>query len=462
MTDRNDFLFRFSECLFSELVKGSVSLYRALDSFVYYQKYSYDKEKANLEQLKTLTDKILSIVYNPHIKVETNEIIQRSELSGKLSHDSFSETMRDPRLWKEKRGSMVPEYVHTVETIDSIDTYENRFICLLVSEIYEDVKSLLDDLAPSMESIEEHYQNKTLTFGEFSMIRDMQKRDYPYSSFVFDNMGEADEIESLAGKVNRRVKNLKGTEFYKLVSRHAISRNVIPTNILIHDNLYSYCYRYYVSNYMREEKEDRKRQVLYFNYVLVCLLLGLRKKGILTEGNSSFLLDNGVLSVSLDHLVYGPFQMEVCSDSKDLSVMIRVVLSLDNGETRESGYSLLVRDIYTQNNKEQIKRIKAEKENEGYRFILVTGNNIVKDYDSVLTLSFHRQDGEKKISDLLSAMTVLMDGDRKLFSGYCPVCGHRHVRFDGMDYVCKDCNSRYVISDVGGRSLLWIESLRRE
>lgn len=462
MTDRNDFLLRFSESLFSELSKGSVSLYRALDSFSYSESYNYDREKRNLEQLKTLTDKILSIVYNPHIKVETNEIIQRSELSGKLSHESFSETMRDPRLWKEKRGSMVPEYVHTVETIDSIDTYENRFICLLIDEVYQDVSRILEDLAPSMESIEEHYQNKSLTFGEFSPIRDLEKREYPYAAFVFSGKGDADEVYLLASKINRRVKNLKGTEFYKLVSKHVVMRNVMPTNILIHDKLYSYCYRYYVSHYMREEKEDYKRQVLYFNYVLSLLLLGLKKKGILKEEESCFSSTDGVLSVSLSGLDYGPFSFSVESDPSELSMIVRVVLTLDNKETRESRYALLVRNVYSENSKEKIIRKRREKEKDGCRFVLVTGNNIVKDYDSVLTLSYHRPDTEKRIIDLLSSMMVLMDGDRKLFSDYCPVCGHRHVRYDGMDYVCQDCHSRYVISDVGGRSLLWIESLRRE
>ena len=40
--------------------------------------------------------------------------------------------MLDAKLWKEKSGEMVPEYVHSVETIDSIHTYENRFIALLI------------------------------------------------------------------------------------------------------------------------------------------------------------------------------------------------------------------------------------------------------------------------------------------------------------------------------------------
>ena len=109
MTDSKDFLVNFTELMKTEIGKAPIGLYHALDSFSYSEPYHFEEEMKRLEELKTVSDKILSIVYNPHIKVETNEIIQRSELAGKLSHDSFSDTMRDPKLWKEKNGKMVPE-----------------------------------------------------------------------------------------------------------------------------------------------------------------------------------------------------------------------------------------------------------------------------------------------------------------------------------------------------------------
>ena len=93
MTDSKDFLVNFTELMKTEIGKAPIGLYHALDSFSYSESYHFEEEMKRLEELKTVSDKILSIVYNPHIKVETNEIVQRSELSGKLSHESFSDTM---------------------------------------------------------------------------------------------------------------------------------------------------------------------------------------------------------------------------------------------------------------------------------------------------------------------------------------------------------------------------------
>ena len=211
MTDSKDFLVNFTELMKTEIGKAPIGLYHALDSFSYSEPYHFEEEMKRLEELKTVSDKILSIVYNPHIKVETNEIIQRSELAGKLSHDSFSDTMRDPKLWKEKSGKMVPEYVHTVETIDSIDTYENRFISLLIYEINDDIEATLDNLTPMVESLEEHYQNNQFTFGSYSPMRDRRKKTYPYASFFLKGNGSKEELLSLARKIKRRSKNLKGT-----------------------------------------------------------------------------------------------------------------------------------------------------------------------------------------------------------------------------------------------------------
>ena len=58
-------------------------------------------------KLKEVLDKITSIVFRPHIKSSTEEIIQRSELSSSLSVQSFNDTIKDTKLWKNKRGEMI-------------------------------------------------------------------------------------------------------------------------------------------------------------------------------------------------------------------------------------------------------------------------------------------------------------------------------------------------------------------
>lgn len=462
MTDSKDFLVNFTELMKMEAGKNSVGLYGALSDVKYSEDYRYDEEIKRLKELKEVSDKILSILYHPAIKVETNEIIQRSELSGKLSHDSFSLTMRDPKLWKEKNNQMVPEYVHTVETIDTIDTYENRFIALLIDSINDDIDVTLDNLSPMMESLEEHYQNKSLTFGAYSPLRDMRKKVYPYSSFFLKGKGNKDELLSLAKKIKRRSKNLKGTEFYQITSKHKISRNVMPTNILIHDKLYSYCYKYYVTHYKKEEGEERKRQILYFNYFLASFLSCAKSRNLTKEEDLKEVTfdEEGFLSFDTIYFLHYPFILKLEEDKENIGLKVQVEITFDERKD-SSSYYFLARERYNESNQAEVKAIK-DLVSSTSKFILVTANNILKDYDSTLTLSYHRKDNEQLLEDVLSSMTILFEANKELYSGFCPVCGHNHIRYDGDSYHCQDCHSSYVISKIDQTDLLWVRTLRKE
>ncbi len=460
MTDSKDFLIDFTENVKKEIGKGPIGFYHAFETLNYVKPYHFDEEKNRLEELKRVTDKILSILYHPAIQATTSEIVQRSELSGKLSHESFSDTMRDPRLWKEKNNAMVPEYVHTVETVDNLDIYENRFLSLLIDELDEDISSTMDDMTPMVESLGEHYQSNLLTFGAYSSLRDMRRKYYPYSSFILKGNGSKEELYSQAKKLKRRIKNMKGSEFYALTSKHKISHAVHPTNILIHDKLYSYCYKYYVSHYKTTEKEDRKREVLYFNYFLTSFLYTLKRRKLLKEENlPPFSMDEeGMISFSSFSMEHYPFTITLHEDKENIALVIDVTLHYEKKDVTFS-YYLLTRERYTEKN---ISAIRSIQDKTSGKFILVTGNNLVKDYDSVLTFSYHKQKNEELLDDLLSSLTILISANKEVYTGLCPVCGKTHIHFDGNRYHCQECHSVYVMDELDSDTLLWVQSYGKE
>ena len=109
-------------------------VYKALKNnrIKFNDKYDFEETKKKLEEFNKVLDKVISIIYAPHIEVSTSEIVLRSEQAGRLSRESFFDTTRDTKLWKRKNHELTPEYVHTKENIDTIDNYENRFISLLL------------------------------------------------------------------------------------------------------------------------------------------------------------------------------------------------------------------------------------------------------------------------------------------------------------------------------------------
>ncbi len=461
MSDSMNFLMTFTASMKREIGKDPIGFYRAFHWFKYYEPYQFDEEMKKLEELKTVSDKILSILYHPAFHVDTNEIILRSEQAGKLSHDSFSDTMRDARLWKEKNHQMVPEYVHSVETIDSIDIYENRFISLLIDEIYEDLSSSLEDMTPMVESIGEHYQNNEFTLGKYSPIRDMRAKHYPYTSFILKRNGSKEELYASAKRIKRRMKNMKGTEFYSITSKHKISPSIRPTNILIHDKLYSYCYRYYVSHYKTKDTEERKNQILYFNYFFCSFLRLLKERGLLNEKNRpSLSFDNEeMMTFSPFSIKHEPFTIKFDQDKTHVALLIDVTLHFDKGN-RTCSYSLLCREKYSEKNVTSISSIRNQ--NKDKKFILITGNNLMKDYDSTITFSYRKKKNETLLDDLLSSFTILIDANKEFYTGVCPVCGRNEIRFDGEKYICQNCHTEYVMDKIASQNLLWIQSYRKE
>lgn len=462
MTDRKDFLVDFTCQMKEELRRAPIGLFDALDGFAYTEPYRFEEELSRLEQMKTVLDKILSILYHPAIKVETESIVKRSELSGKLSHESFMETMQDPKLWKEKRGSMVPEYVHTVETIDTIDIYENRFIAMLIKELEEDIALAEDDLSPLVESIEEHFQNKSLTFGTYSIVRNLRKEENDYPDFVKDREDQSKEdLINLVRKIHRRLRNMKSTEFFKITSKRPIKGNIIPTNILIHDRLYSYCYRYYVEHYKKDEKDERKDTIYYFNYVLASLLLTLKRKGILKKEEISSLTfdEEDILSFDSITLQDSRFTFTIEEDKKNLGLHILTTLSFDE-KKETSDYYLIIREKYSEKTKTSIHLLKEQMEKDNH-VILIVSNNLIKDFSSTLTLNIHKED-DGLLLDLLASLRLLVKGRKDIYQTLCPVCGTNHVRFDGNRYCCQNCNSVYTMGKIDQTEVVYLESIGKE
>lgn len=461
MADSKDFLVDFTDKLKNEIGNSPIGFYHVLDTLTYYEPYHFDEEKSKLDDLKKVSDKILSILYHPAFHAETSEVILRSELSGKLSHESFSDTMQDPKFWKEKNSRMVPEYVHTVETVDSIDIYENRFVSLLIDEINDDIDTSLDDMTPMVESFSEHYQNNQFTFGTYSPLRDMRKKYYPYTSFILKGNGSKEELYATAKRIKRRMKNMRGTEFYKITSKHEISHSIRPTNILIHDKLYSYCYRYYVSHYRSKDMEERKKQILYFNYFFISFLHLLKKRELIKEENMPILVfdKEDMVSFSSFSVEHYPFTLTFKEDKKNVALLVDVTLHYGKRDI-SSTYYLLCRDKYSEKNASSICSIRDE--NLDKRFILITLNNILKDYNSILTFSYRREKNEMLLDDLLSSMTILIDANKEFYTGFCPVCGKNEIRFDGEKYICQNCHSEYVMDKIDDDTLLWIQSYRKE
>lgn len=436
--------------------------------------YTYEDTYRHVKELKEVLDKITSIVFRPHIKSSTEEIILRSELSSSLSTQSFNDTIKDTKLWKNKRGEMTPEYVHSEEHIDTIVTYENSFISMLVDEINDELENLLNNLTPLVKSIEEVYEIKGINYGVHSLFNEFKPFTYPYDKSFMHERISTRKIFVLARKLFKRVKNIKASEFYRLTHKQHMDKDVLPTNILTHDRVYAYCYRFYLDNYQKVKEADLYRiDVYYYNYFLTLLFKFIidNKIGNTAKSKLSKLSLNKDERIMFDEISFkkGMFSFSIKQDIENLGIIVEVRLINKSirsdtkvSEDKVARYYILTAFTYSEVNQPLIDSLLKDKRDDYYDTILVSQNNTLLDFNNLLNISFYEDNNELLINNLIASFTMLFVSETEIYEDKCPVCGKKHVALHDKDYICEECKSRYSLFVVNDIEILWIKSFRRK
>ncbi len=451
--------------------KSFTNLYDALfnEKINLYKRFDYEDSYNRGLKIKEVLDKITSIVYRPHIKQESREIILRSELSPSLSTESFLKTMKDVKNWKYKGKDISPEYVHSLESYDSLITYENTFIALLVNEISAEIKDILSSLAPITLSIEEEFEVTGLTYGEFSLVNQFESRD-DLDLFSKESSYKV-RVYKLFKILEHKVKLIKNSELYKLnVTKIKKDRTIIPTNILLHDILYSYCYKFYKENYAFESEDKSLLNSYYYNYVFVSLIEYLAKNKI---GKTSFSNKANIYFDEANRIHFSTlaFKKDMFSflikeddnnfgfyiETRLIDKAIRVNTNVDN--SRRSLNYLLTSLEYSLENEANINLIMSSKK--GISKTLFTMNNSSGNYSNVLNLSLYKKNHDLLFKNYVNSLMLLVNADKELFISKCPVCGKSEITFDGFNYHCENCHATYSFNNTSENDYMWIKSFRR-
>ena len=448
--------------------------YLSLDKIKLVTKYDYNEALSSANTLKEVINKILSIIHKPHISSITNEVILRSELSSSISTESFIKTSKDVKLWKRKnvnsKRSLTPEYVYSVENIDTIDIYENRFISLLIDEINKEIKELVLNLSPLIESLEDHYETNVLSFGKTSIMNDLENKGYPINGLFLKAKANKALAYKEIRKLEKKIKLIKDSEFYKITSKTKINKNILATNILLHDPLYNYCYKFYKEHYLSKEEINSSLNIYYYNYILINFFNHLTKLNIAKTSLSnkaklyfdeSHRLRFSDLSAKKDifafRFIEDPNELGFKIEIKLINKAIRTDTKVNKTNFNSTYLLISYKETDTSliHSKEVLSKVDT---NSKY---LITQYALNGDYKDTILLSIYRDDNPLIIKNFLRSLVLLFDTDLDLFKSKCPICGKDEVIFDGFNYICKNCNSVFSINETIKGDVLWVKSLRR-
>ena len=393
-----------------------VSVYSGIENLetASLQGFSIDGDRELLSEISSVLSVIIAIIRHPHISNKEEETVLRIEQATRIEEDEFRRILQTPKLWRQHGLDMIPEQVYHYQYTDEIRIYENRFIGLLISMLDKELLKYSN-----------FYLSKLPTLGMAGVSLDDPA---------------VGEIITEIDRLRRKAQYLMNTSFYKEVSvGKPISKRIHPTNILIKDRLYCYCYRFYRKFVKYEDISDAKRDLCL--YYFIHLLGEIKKHGYYISDSSD---ENSLRFEGLEFLV----ELNMTDEGNlEMSVKWR------KDKSMEAVKHLL---IPTPQSGERL----TPSEREAYsEYLSVDFISLWELTDSFGVKIRESVPESALVSCWLESKTKTAFIDRGIYERYCPVCRGRDTEALGDGYICHNCGSEYEFVRIGSRDQAWFKKI---
>lgn len=377
------------------------------------QDISHQKDIEFFDEVSFILSVIASIISHPHLSNRGEDIIIRAELAGSIPADAFNQVVKEPILWKEQDAEMVPENVHYYQYTDELRIYENIFIGMLVTKLNQELSRYQEFYVSLIPSFEQNVDS-------------------------FD----ADEVQVALTKIRRLQRKLRyimNTHFYKEVSRVKMSfKGIQPTNILLKDRLYNFCFKFYRKFIKYEDREILLEDFRTYYYFMI--LKVFKSHGFCLDesksqrfNNLTFNFKDFIANVFIEENIPGIF-LDVTSNN--FTAKHHLLLNLDR--SNKDFTSNLDLDVCSTN------------------VISLWNLNSLTDLNNQL---FSNSLKELEIVDYwVMSKFKEIKGNQDMYERYCPVCRSRSIEINHDICTCSDCESIYTFKN---ETNIWFIRVRR-
>ena len=412
---------------FAKANKDASSFYAAVNDIEVstLQDKSFNSDIDFFDKINFILSVITSIIVHPHISNKGENIILRADQVHSLQNDMFLKTMQDASLWKHnKDNEMIPEQVHYYQNVDELRIYENIFVVMLVNMLNDELNKYKD-----------FYSTMILTLSNENVLSTSD-----------------DNVEVAFEKIDRllkRIRKIKQTYFYRTISKgeKPFIRYVTPTNILLKDRLYNFCFKFYRQFITYEDKDELASDFTSYYYMLIVQALNNLGFTLKDNSHSSLTLQNKAFQVivGLDKVYKGISFKVTYKNNKKVSAKHLLLVdhqsnfanATDNAKNIENGEYSSIESISIWN------RAYLEKE---------TINPIVQNPRSEKEL----------IKQFLDDKLTIVTGSNRLYTHYCPICKERSIDIDDVSQICtcSSCSSSYIF-DEKTEDTMWFIKIKR-
>lgn len=409
---------------FGKKHKDLDSFYKNIDNLplVSVQDLSFEKDIELFKELTFILSVILSIIAKPHLSHRRDEILARSGEVSAISEEDFQKTLRDSSIWKDQGNSkLLPEFLYYHQYEDDIKIYENIFIVHLVNEI-----ALIVD----------HYSSLYLSLLNSASITN--------GDLLLDDSAQLSAMDEL-NFVSRRIDLIKGSYFYKEVSRAKNKPKVFsPTNILLKDRLYNICFKFYKKMYVYDEENTLNNHL--FSYYFVLLLKLLHDKGFrITKNTHKIMNANNSITVP-DTISFSNDDYSIIVEGYSKSRMF-IFNYLDKGDTNSNEHHLYVEGDATLKN---IVIPQREERVFSIEYLSLWHRSVVTEDGRIEIMNQALENEVKMLEKVLDSHHHVVSGSKRIYSSYCPSCKGRNITELNGYYRCPDCGAIYKFLKAKG------------
>ncbi len=456
--------------------------------------------EGQIQEIEQCIPNLLKIVKKPKSFIKLYEEKVPIEIAKKINHKAISKLSMDSNDWYARTIINVkPKNVMSDLNEETIDLYENRFIC-----------SLTDKIAKLVASRRQYYKQQIKDQEDNSAIYAMGEeyhttREFPFfneinknAKYFSHNITFRDKLQAELDKtieVEKKIRSIKMSEFYMtLHKKKKVTDPIQKTNILMFEKNYKKAYKLWKSLNQYREEDVLKNDIIiseeelknhYFLYCFIIILSALHELDFAEKTGHKIIYKDNILQLEND------LKFVNVKNSKD-SIEIRLnkeYISLEYQDLTAEGkkdkflfYPNFVNfenmnrsevDAYTEqilNNLQDDDRysqitsiyslvsinmnICSENNvfsDKVYRRFYGIGNNYSQDENKenlknwggykrgILIITPSRlRDNLLKIEQVIN-YHILKGRNVSTFSRECPICGSKHIVNNGGNYICYSC-----------------------
>ena len=418
---------------------------------------------------------IQRIMSQPHLHVKYVKEIVKIQVANRLDSEGIRLTMRNPKLWENSENGPRPESVYMTLFEDEYAIYENRFIRLLVDEMFRYLSDTLKELTSSLGNLRAYLGSRLTAAATLHVSGEEEierSKTLDEKRVLVDSNDPIVETYYDIERLLKKVRNLKNASLYKACKGKPISGVIQPTNILTKDYSYRMCFLFYKRlSVMRGRGQDIKQAMM--DNAVMRLIYAIHSAGYRVVGRPAFFRPlDGVHACNNVRFRRGKFTIEINTTEDN-----EIILTTKMGENtawrvdvdeiqKEKRYQtktiLKVSNVAAEESKDEAARYRKKKiGEEGYddAYVIVYSKTPTKG-QGVMNFANKGDMACRAAEDIVRSLSLQLVGAHSIFERRCPVCGVKCAASEDSVRTCQVCDSTWSLIMDGTTEKIWLKRIR--